>query len=104
MLMVTAALYNIEKELREIKELTQIILTFLENEKEAQIETYVEALKKIMTEVKYNAGNDKYMLTYCNQLADIILNSHTNITTYKREIKDELSKVKLFTTDSMKTI
>ena len=105
MIMVTAALYSIEKELGEIKELTQKILTFLENEKEAQIETDLELLKKIMTEAKYNDGNDKFMITYCNQIADIVRNAHTNIKTYKRKNKDTLSKANLFTTDgSMKTM
>lgn len=105
MLMMTATLYNIEKELGEIKELTKKIIDFLESEKEAQIETDLELLKKIMIELKYNAGNDKFTFTYYNQIADIVRNAHKNIITYKEKIQKELSKTKLFTTDgNMKTI
>ena len=105
MLMMTATLYNIEKELSEIKELTKKILDFLESEKEAQIEADLELLKKIMIEAKYNAGNDKFTFTYCGQIAAIVRNAQKNIITYKEKVENELSKTKLFTTDgNMKTI
>ena len=105
MLMITAALYNIEKDLGEIKELTKKILTFLESEKESQIETDLELLEKTMVEIRYNGDNERFFLTYYNQVADISRNAHKNIRTYKLELVKELSKAKLFTTDgSMKTL
>ena len=105
MLMMSATLYSIESELGEIKELTKKIMSFLENEKHSQIESDLELLKKIMIDLKYSSGDEKYMAIYHNQVMDILRTSSANLILYKKEIKDKLSKVKLFTTDnSMKSI
>ena len=105
MLISSAALYSIEEELGEIKELTKKIISFLENEKQSQIVSDLELLKKAMVDLKYNAKNKEYMNIYHNQVMDIRRTASANLISYKNEIKSAMSKAKLFTTNSsMKAI
>ena len=56
--MVAVALYSIEKDLKQIAETQQKILTFLEVENESQIEADVESLMGIVANYKYNWDNE----------------------------------------------
>ena len=57
-MMMAAALYSIEKDMKEIAETQKKILTFLEVENESQIEADVESLMEIVTNYKYNWDNE----------------------------------------------
>ncbi len=100
MLMMTAALFSIEAELGEIKELNKKILSFLEYDKESEIEADLEVLKNSITDFKYNLENESYLANNHKQVMDIKRTANKNILFYKKEIEDDLSKDKLFTTSS----
>lgn len=100
MLMMTAALFSIEAELGEIKELNKKILTFLEYDKESEIEADLEVLRNSITDFKYNLENEKYLANNHKQVMDIKRTANKNMLFYKKEIEDDLTKNKWFTTSS----
>lgn len=99
-LMMSVVLSNIEKELAEIKELNKKILSFLEEEKEAEIESDLEILNRLIIEFKYNLGDEKYLINNYKQVMDVKRTANKNMLFYKKQIRDELSKDKLFTTSN----
>ena len=104
-MMMSFALASIEAELGEIKEISKKIFSFLEHEKEAQIEADLETLRKAANEMKYNLENEKYISNSLNQAMDIERTARSNMKHYEKQIKDILLKNKLFTTgNSMNAI
>ena len=99
MLMVAVVLNGIERDLREIRENTANILSFLEHDKEAGIEADVEILTKTLEDLKYNFNDEKYRYNKLNQILDIERSAKKNMIFYKKEIKDELNKQKIITTN-----
>lgn len=99
-MMMSVALVGIEAELGEIKELSKKIFSFLEHDKEAEIESDLEILNKSINDFKYNLENETYLSNNHKQVMDIKRTSNKNIVFYKKQLKDYLSKDKLFTTDS----
>ena len=99
-MMMSVALAGIEAELGEIKELSKKIFSFLEHDKEAEIESDLEILNKSINDFKYNLENETYLSNNHKQVMDIKRTSNKNIVFYKKQLKDYLSKDKLFTTDS----
>ncbi len=99
LIMMSAVLIEIESELVEIKELSKKIYTFLEHEKESEIEADMEILNKSINEYRYNLGDEKYMINNHKQVMDIKRTASKNILFYKKKIKDNLSKNRLFTTN-----
>lgn len=99
-MMMSVALVGIEAKLGEIKELSKKIFSFLEHDKEAEIESDLEILNKSINDFKYNLENETYLSNNHKQVMDIKRTSNKNIVFYKKQLKDYLSKDKLFTTDN----
>ena len=79
LIMMSAVLIEIESELVEIKELSKKIYTFLEHEKESEIEADMEILNKSINEYRYNLGDEKYMINNHKQVMDIKRTASKNI-------------------------
>ena len=99
-MMMSVALAGIEQELGEIKELSKKILSFLEHEKESEIESDLEILNRSISDFRYNIEDEKYLINNHKQVMDIKRTANKNMLFYTKEIKDDLSKDKLFTTNS----
>ena len=99
-MMIALALSGIEKELGEIKEISKKILSFLEVSRESQIKADVEILNSIIENLRFNLANEKYINSKLIQVNEIIRKANENLKTYKSEIKEELLKNKLFTTNN----
>lgn len=99
-IMMSVALESIESKLNDILELNKKILSFLEEEKESEIESDLEILNKSINDFKYNLEDEKYLINNHKQVMDIKRTSNKNILFYKKQIKEELSKTKLFTTNN----
>ena len=99
-MMMSVALAGIEAELGEIKELNKRILSFLEEEKEAEIESDLEILNRSITDFRYNLEDEKYLVNNHKQVMDIKRTANKNMLFYKKQLKDDLTKDKLFTTNS----
>ena len=99
-IMMSVALASIEQELGEIKELSKKIYSFLEHEKESEIESDLEILNRSIGDFRFNLEDEKYLINNHKQVMDIKRTSNKNMLFYKKEIKDYLSKDKLFTTNN----
>lgn len=99
-MMMSVALAGIEQELGEIKELSKQIFSFLEHEKESEIESDLEILNRSISDFRFNLEDEKYLINNHKQVMDIKRNANKNMLFYKKEIKDDLSKDKLFTTNN----
>ena len=104
-MMMSVALAGIEQELGEIKELSKQIFSFLEHEKESEIESDLEILNRSISDFRFNLEDEKYLINNHNQVMDIKRKANKNMLFYKKEIKDDLSNDKLFkTNNSMNSI
>lgn len=99
-MMMSVALAGIEQELVEIKELSKQIFSFLEHEKESEIESDLEILNRSISDFRFNLEDEKYLINNHKQVMDIKRTANKNMLFYKKEIKDDLSKDKLFTTNN----
>lgn len=102
-MMMSVALAGIEQELGEIKELSKKIFSFLEHEKESEIESDLELLNRSISDFRFNLEDEKYLINNHKQVMDIKRTANKNMLFYKKEIKDDLSKDKLFTTNNSMT-
>jgi hypothetical protein len=98
-LMMSTALASIEAELTEIKEISKKIISFLEYEKEAEIESDLEVLTRAIEDFKYNSKDDKYVANSHKQIMDIKRTANKNMLFYKKELQQSMQKEKVFTTD-----
>ena len=99
-MMMSVALAGIEQELGEIKELSKQIFSFLEHEIESEIESDLEILNRSISDFRFNLEDEKYLINNHKQVMDIKRTANKNMLFYKKEIKDDLSKDKLFTTNN----
>ena len=99
-MMMSVALAGIEQELEEIKELSKQIFSFLEHEKESEIESDLEILNRSISDFRFNLEDEKYLINNHKQVMDIKRTANKNMLFHKKEIKDDLSKDKLFTTNN----
>ena len=104
-MMMSVALAGIEQELGDIKELSKKILSFLEHDKESEIESDLEILNRSISDFRFNLEDEKYLVNNHKQVMDIKRTANKNMLFYKKEIKDDLSKDKFITTgNSMNSI
>ena len=99
-MMMSVSLAGIEAELGEIKEMTKKIISFLEHEKESEIESDLEILNRSINDFRFNLEDEKYLVNNHKQVMDINRTANKNMLFYKKEIKNDLSKDKLFTTSN----
>lgn len=94
-LMMAVALFSIEQELGNIAEMEKHILSFLEYEKEAEIEADVQTLGKIITEYKHNWDNERYLASNHKMVLDIKRTARKNMLSYQKSVTDVVSEKKL---------
>lgn len=99
-MMMSVSLASIEAELGEIKEMTKKIFSFLEHEKESEIESDLEILNRSINDFRFNLEDEKYLVNNHKQVMDIKRTANKNMLFYKKEIKNDLSKDKLFITSN----
>ena len=100
MLLMAVALYSIEKELGNIADIQHKIVSFLQNEKEAEIEADVITLTEIITKYKYNWDNDRYIASNHKMICDLQRTSRKNMISFQKSVSDELSSKQFLVADS----
>lgn len=83
-MMMSVALSGIEAQLGEIKELNKKILSFLEDEKESEIESDLEILNRSIYDFKFNLEDEKYLVNNHKQVMDIKRTANKNMLFYKK--------------------
>ena len=87
-MMMAAALYTIEQKLDAIEEISKQILSFLENEKEAQIEADVKILQGTIREFKFNWDKELFKSGHYKQALDIKRTAEKNLQAYQNELQE----------------
>ena len=91
-MMMAVALYEIENQLNEIIDLSKRIFSFLERDKEAEIEADLETLNISIREFKYNWQDKQYLANNHKHVMDIKRTAKKNMNFYKKQITDDILK------------
>lgn len=89
-MMMAVALFTIEQQLKGIEEMQKQILSFLEIEKESEIEADVEILSKMITIYKYNWNNEHFVSSNHKMVLDIQRTARKNMLSYKKKVVELL--------------
>lgn len=88
MLMMAAVLMSVEQKLDKIIEVHEEILSFLEQDKEAEIEGDLKTLTHIIEEFKFNCDNAEYKSAHYKLVLDIKRTSEKNMGFYQKQIAE----------------
>lgn len=87
-MMMAVALFSIEQQLKGIEEMQKNIMSFLEIEKEAEIEADVEILSKMITTYKHNWNNEHFVTSNHKMVIDIQRTARKNMLSYKKKVAE----------------
>lgn len=91
-MMMAAALYSIEKDLDNIKEMEKQILSFLQTEKESEIEADIITLNEIIKKYKNNWDNERYVASNHKLVCDIQRTARKNMISYKKSTTEAVQQ------------
>lgn len=89
-MMMAVALFSIEQQLDNIAEMEKQILSFLENEKEAEIEADVEMLVDLIKKYKLNWNNEHFVASNHKIVLDIQRTARKHMNSYRKNVADIL--------------
>lgn len=98
-LMMAVALFAIERVLGNISETQAQIVSFLQNEKESEIEADIITLTDIITKYKYNWDNERYIASNHKMICDLQRTARKNMISYQKAVADMLSQKKFLIAD-----
>lgn len=94
-MMMAVALFSIEQKLGEIEKMQKQIISFLEIEKESEIEADVETLSNIISKYKLNWDNEHFVASNHKLVLDIQRTARKNMNGYQKKIAEVLNSKKL---------
>lgn len=95
-IMMAVALFEIEQQLKNMAAMEKQILSFLEVEKEAEIEADLVTLSKIISNYKYNWDNAHFIASNHKLALDIQKTERKNMNSYQKTVSDMLHSKQLF--------
>ena len=99
-MMMAVALFSIEQQLGNIAEMQKKILSFLEIEKESEIEADMETLSNIIEKYKHNWDNEQFITSNHKMVTDIQRTTRKNMLSYQKKVKDVIKEKKLIVLQS----
>lgn len=90
-MLMAVALFSIEKELGEIEEMQKQILSFLQIEKEAEIEADVITLGEIISKYKHNWDNERFVASNHKMVCDIQRTARKNMIAFQKQVAEALT-------------
>lgn len=94
-MMLAVALFSIEQKLGSIEEMQKRILSFLEVEKESEIEADVETLVSMINKYKYNWDNEYYLQSNHKMVLDLQRTARKNMLSYQKQVIEVLTSKQL---------
>lgn len=91
-MMMAVALFSIEQELGKIEDMQRRIISFLEIEKESEIEADVESLMSIIRKYKDNWDNERFVSGNHNQVLTYQNRARKNMLGYQKKIAESIGK------------
>ncbi|MCI8893916.1 MAG: hypothetical protein HFI42_08680 [Lachnospiraceae bacterium] len=89
-MMMAVALFSMEQQLGNITEMTRQILSFLETEKQAEIEADVEILVNILSKYKYNWDNEQFISGNYKLVLDIQRTARKHMISHQKRVNELL--------------
>ena len=99
-MMMAVALFSIEQQLGNIAEMEKQILSFLEVEKESEIEADVETLSNIVSKYKYNWDNAQFVASNHKLVLDIQRTARKHMNSYHKKVSEILNSKQLIISQS----
>ncbi len=99
-MMMAVALFSIEQKLGEIEKMQKQIISFLEIEKESEIEADVETLSNIISKYKMNWDNEYFVASNHKMVLDIQRTARKNMNGYQKKVAEVLNSKKLVVAQS----
>ena len=93
--MMSVALFSIEQKLADIEEMERKILSFLEIEKESEIQADLETLFSMIKKYKFNWDNEHFAAGNHRLALDIERTARKHINSYQKKVIDVLNSKKL---------
>ncbi len=100
-MMMAVALFSIEQKLGDIEQMQKQILSFLEIEKESEIEADVEMLSNIISKYKLNWDNEHFVASNHKLILDIQRTARKNMNVYQKKVTDVLRSKKLIVAQNL---
>jgi len=94
-MLMAVALFSIEQQLGNIVEMEKQILSFLEVEKESEIEADIETLMNIITKYKLNWDNEHFVASNHKMVLDIQRTARKNMNAYQKKVNEALNSKQL---------
>lgn len=94
-MMMAVALFSIEQQLGNIAEMEKQILSFMEIEKESEIEADVQTLSNIISKFKFNWDNEHFIASNHKMVLDIQRTARKHMNSYQKKITEALSSNQL---------
>lgn len=99
-MMMAVALFSIEQQLGNIAEMQKKIFSFLETEKESEIEADVETLSNIINKYKHNWDNEQFIASNHKMVIDIQRTARKHMNSYQKRVNDTIKDKKLLVLQS----
>ena len=96
-MMMAVALFSIEQQLGNIIEMEKKILSFLEVEKESEIEADVETLSNIISKYKHGWDNEQFISSNHKLVIDIQRTARKHMASYQKKVRDLIKSKQLLT-------
>lgn len=93
-MMMAVALFSVEQKLGEIEIMQKQIISFLEIEKESEIEADVETLSNIIAKYKLNWDNEHFVASNHKLVLDIQRTARKNMNGYQKKVDEVLNSKK----------
>lgn len=97
---IAVALFTVEQQLKNIQEMQKDILSFLETEKESEIEADVETISNIISQYKHNWHNEHFISSNHKMVIDIQRTARKHMVSYQKKVKDILKSKHIFVSQS----
>lgn len=94
-MMMAVALFSIEQQLGKIEEMQKKILSFLEIEKESEIEADIETLSNIIEKYKHNWDNEQFISSNHKMVTNLQRTARKNMLSYQKKVRDVIKEKKL---------
>lgn len=95
-MMMAVTLFSIEKQLGSIEQTQEQILSFLEAEKQSEVEADVQTLIDILHKYKSNWDNEHFVSSNHKMVLDIQRTARKNMLVYQQKVQDLLAEKQRF--------
>lgn len=94
-MLMAVVLFSIEQQLGNIAEMEKQILSFMETEKESEIEADVKTLSNILSKYKFNWDNKQFIASNHKMVLDIQRTARKHMNLYQKKITEDISSKQL---------